>query len=154
MARIKKLKENGSTIYPATISEAVVDPETGEKWSSSGLRHVRATAYGRYYKFLSIARNAEKGIVRFSISSPLMGFADYMLKWRYETEAVKSCKAVCISATGAEMHERVKLVRTGNASFDVYFESNTGNDYPSCVFLGEGGTKTTNAVKGVSVLVV
>ena len=93
MARIKKLKENGSTIYPATISEAVVDPETGEKWSSSGLRHVRATAYGRYYKFLSIARNAEKGIVRFSISSPLMGFADYMLKWRYEAEAVKSCKA-------------------------------------------------------------
>ena len=154
MARVKKLKENGSTIYPTTIPQAVVDPETGEKWSSSGLRHVRATAHGRYYKFLSIARNAEKGIVRFSISSPLMGFADYMLKWRYESEAVKSCEAVCISATGAEMHERVKLVRTGNDSFDVYFESNTGNDYPSFVFLGAGGTKTTKAVTGFAVSVV
>lgn len=30
MARIKKLKENGSTIYPATITQAVVDPATGK----------------------------------------------------------------------------------------------------------------------------
>lgn len=30
MARIKKLKENGSTIYPATIPQAVVDPTTGK----------------------------------------------------------------------------------------------------------------------------
>ncbi len=29
MARIKKLKNNGSTIYPATIWNAVVDPDTG-----------------------------------------------------------------------------------------------------------------------------
>ena len=30
MARIKKLKENGSAIYPATITQAVVDPATGK----------------------------------------------------------------------------------------------------------------------------
>lgn len=30
MARIKKLKENGSTIYPTTIPQAVVDPATGK----------------------------------------------------------------------------------------------------------------------------
>ena len=30
MARIKKLKENGATIYPATIPQAVVDPTTGK----------------------------------------------------------------------------------------------------------------------------
>ena len=29
MARIKKLKENGKTVYPATIWNAVVDPATG-----------------------------------------------------------------------------------------------------------------------------
>ena len=29
MARIKKLKENGKTVYPATIWNAVVDPTTG-----------------------------------------------------------------------------------------------------------------------------
>lgn len=42
MARIKKLKENGSTIYPATIPQAVVDPETNEnienKFSKNGLQ--------------------------------------------------------------------------------------------------------------------
>ena len=26
MAKIKKLKENGATVYPATIPQAVVDP--------------------------------------------------------------------------------------------------------------------------------
>ena len=30
MARIKKLKENGKTVYPATIWNAVVDPTTGK----------------------------------------------------------------------------------------------------------------------------
>lgn len=30
MARIKKLKENGASIYPATIPQAVVDPTTGK----------------------------------------------------------------------------------------------------------------------------
>ena len=33
MAKIKKLKENGSTIYPATIPEAVVDPNNKTKLS-------------------------------------------------------------------------------------------------------------------------
>ena len=30
MARIKKLKENGKTVYPTTIWNAVVDPTTGK----------------------------------------------------------------------------------------------------------------------------
>lgn len=154
MARIKKLKENGSTIYPATISEAVVDPETGEKWSSSGLRHVRATAHGRYYKFLSIARNVEKGIVRFSISSPLMGYADYMVNWTYDTNTEKGMNLYCLFSTNAQMYNRVKLVRTGNDTFDVYFESNAGNDYPAFVFMGEGGTPKSSYITNYIVSIV
>lgn len=34
MARIKKLKENGKTVYPTTITQAVVDPTTGERLSA------------------------------------------------------------------------------------------------------------------------
>ena len=34
MARIKKLKENGKTVYPTTIPQAVVDPNTGERLSA------------------------------------------------------------------------------------------------------------------------
>lgn len=34
MARIKKLKENGKTVYPTTIPQAVVDPKTGERLSA------------------------------------------------------------------------------------------------------------------------
>ena len=31
MAKIKKIKENGVTIYPATIMQAVKDPNTGQR---------------------------------------------------------------------------------------------------------------------------
>ena len=34
MSRIKKLKENGKTVYPTTIPQAVVDPKTGERLSA------------------------------------------------------------------------------------------------------------------------
>lgn len=34
MAKIKKLKENGKTVYPTTITQAVVDPNTGERLSA------------------------------------------------------------------------------------------------------------------------
>ena len=34
MAKIKKLKENGKTVYPTTIPQAVVDPKTGERLSA------------------------------------------------------------------------------------------------------------------------
>lgn len=34
MARIKKLKENGKTVYPTTITQAVVDPTTGKSLSA------------------------------------------------------------------------------------------------------------------------
>lgn len=146
MARIKKLKENGATIYPATILDAVVDSKTSTPITKTRLRYSRASAHGRYYKFLTLKRGPEKGIIRFGIESPLMGYADYMVNWTYDTNTEKGMNLYCLFSTNAQMYNRVKLVRTGNDTFDVYFESNAGNDYPAFVFMGEGGTTESSSI--------
>ena len=154
MARIKKLKENGGTIYPATILEAVLDSKTSTPLSKTRLRYSRASAHGRYYKFMSLKRGTEKGIVRFGIESPLMGYAEYMVNWTYDTNTEKGMNPYCLFSTNAQMYNRVKLVRTGNDTFDAYFESNAGNDYPAFVFMGEGGTTDSSSITGYIVSIV
>lgn len=154
MAKIKKLKENGATIYPATILEAVLDSKTSTPLSKTRLRYTRASAHGRYYKFMSLKRGPEKGIVRFGIESPLMGYAEYMVNWTYDTNTEKGMDPYCLFSSNAQMYNRVKLVRTGNDTFDAYFESNAGNDYPAFVFMGEGGTNDSNSITGYVVSIV
>lgn len=154
MARIKKLKENGATIYPATILEAVLDSKTSTPLSKTRLRYTRASEHGRYYKFMSLKRGLEKGIVRFGIESPLMGYAEYMVNWIYDTNTEKGMDPYCLFSSNAQMYNRVKLVRTGNDTFDAYFESNAGNDYPAFVFMGEGGTNDRNSITGYVVSIV
>lgn len=154
MAKIKKLKENGGTIYPATILEAVLDSKTSTPLSKTRLRYTRASAHGRYYKFMSLKRGTEKGIVRFGIESPLMGYAEYMVNWTYDTNTEKGMNPYCLFSTNAQMYNRVKLVRTGNDTFDAYFESNAGNDYPAFVFMGEGGTTDSRSITGYIVSIV
>ena len=154
MAKIKKLKENGGTIYPATILDAVVDSKTSTPITKTRLRYSRASAHGRYYKFMSLKRGPEKGIVRFGIESPLMGYAEYMVNWTYDTNTEKSMDPYCLFSSNAQMYNRVKLVRTGNDTFDAYFESNAGNDYPAFVFMGEGGTTDSNSITGYIVSIV
>lgn len=154
MAKIKKLKNNGSTIYPATILEAVLDSKTSTPLSKTRLRYSRASAHGRYYKFMSLKRGPEKGIVRFGIESPLMGYAEYMVNWTYDTNTEKGMNPYCLFSSNAQMYNRVKLVRTGNDTFDAYFESNAGNDYPAFVFMGEGGTTDSNSITGYVVSIV
>lgn len=154
MAKIKKLKNNGGTIYPATILEAVLDSKTSTPLSKTRLRYTRASAHGRYYKFMSLKRGTEKGIVRFGIESPLMGYAEYMVNWTYDTNTEKGMNPYCLFSTNAQMYNRVKLVRTGNDTFDTYFESNAGNDYPAFVFMGEGGTTDSNSITGYIVSIV
>lgn len=154
MAKIKKLKENGGTIYPATILEAVLDSKTSTPLSKTRLRYTRASAHGRYYKFMSLKRGPEKGIVRFGIESPLMGYAEYMVNWTYDTNTEKGMNPYCLFSTNAQMYNRVKLVRTGNDTFDAYFESNAGNDYPAFVFMGEGGTTDSSSITGYIVSIV
>lgn len=154
MARSKKLKENGKTIYPVTILDAVVDSKTSTPVTKTRLRYSRASAHGRYYKFMTLKRGSEKGIIRFGIESPLMGYADYMVNWTYDTNTEKGMNPYCLFSTNAQMYNRVKLVRTGNDTFDVYFESNAGNDYPAFVFLGEGGTTDTSSITSYTVSIV
>ena len=103
---------------------------------------------------MSLKRGTEKGIVRFGIESPLMGYAEYMVNWTYDTNTEKGMNPYCLFSTNAQMYNRVKLVRTGNDTFDAYFESNAGNDYPAFVFMGEGGTTDSSSITGYIVSIV
>jgi len=154
MARSKKLKENGKTIYPVTILDAVVDSKTRTPVTKTRLQYSRTSAHGRYYKFMTLKRGPEKGIVRFGIESPLMGYADYMVNWTYDTNTEKGMNPYCLFSTNTQMYNRVKLVRTGGSTFDAYFESNAGNDYPAFVFMGEGGTTDSSAITSYTVSIV
>ena len=103
---------------------------------------------------MSLKRGTEKGIVRFGIESPLMGYAEYMVNCTYDTNTKKGMNPYCLFSTNAQMYNRVKLVRTGNDTFDAYFESNAGNDYPAFVFMGEGGTTDSSSITGYIVSIV
>lgn len=89
------------------------------------------------YKLFSILNGEDKASTTFSILSPVLsnglGYAKYIAYRPYEGTAVKNWSIRCIYATDSSMYNRIKLVRTGDATFDVYYESNTGNDY--CTFI-------------------
>lgn len=151
MARIKKLKENGATIYPVTILDAVVDPSTNRKLSNTAIRYFTG-GVSRYYKFMSFDIGGDKGLIRFGIISPLLGYGEFLINWGWQgTEEEKHCYPYCVLSTGSQMYNRVKLVRTGGSTFDAYFESNSGNDYATFVFMGQSGTSVKSfSASGVS----
>lgn len=150
MARIKKLKENGATIYPATILDAVVDPSTNRKLSNTAIRYFTG-GISRYYKFMSFDIGGDKGMIRFGIISPLLGYGEFLINWRWQGSTEKHCYPYCVLSTGSQMYNRVKLVRTGGRTFDAYFESNSDNDYATFVFMGQSGTSVKSfSVSGVS----
>ena len=151
MAKIKKLKENGGTIYPATILDAVVDPSTNRKLSNTAIRYFTG-GVSLYYKFMSFDIGGDKGMIRFGIVSPLLGYGEFMINWGWQgaTEE-KHCNPYCVFSTGSQMYNRVKLVRTGGSTFDAYFASNSGNDYATFVFMGQSGTSVKSfSASGVS----
>ncbi len=150
MARIKKLKENGKTIYPATILDAVVDPSTNRKLSNTAIRYFTG-GVSRYYKFMSFDIGGDKGMIRFGIFSPLLGYGEFLIDWGWQGSTEKHCYPYCLFSTNAQMYNRVKLVRTGGSTFDVYFESNPDNDYATFVFMGQSGTSVKSfSAAGVS----
>ena len=150
MARIKKLKENGATIYPATILDAVVDPSTNRKLSKTAIRYFTG-GVGRYYKFMSFDIGGDKGMIRFGIVSPLLGYGEFLIDWGWQGSTEKHCYPYCLFSTNAQIYNRVKLVRTGGSTFDAYFESNPGNDYATFVFMGQSGTSVKSfSASGVS----
>ena len=91
-------------------------------------------------------------MIRFGIVSPLLGYGEFMINWGWQgaTEE-KHCYPYCVLSTGSQMYNRVKLVRTGDSTFDAYFESNSGNDYATFVFMGQSGTSVKSfSASGVS----
>lgn len=188
MARIKKLKENGSTIYPGTIPQAVVDPTTGKNIteifasknvatsSSLGLiksgsdivvggdgsvrvnpmtvTRIHSMGISTAYKLFSINSMEDKGNIIFSIASPVLGggsgYATYMVYRIYQGANIeKHCYPVCLYATESSMYNRIKLVRTSNQSFDIYYQSKSGNDY--CNFILNCATSTDISIVAAGV---
>lgn len=96
------------------------------------------------YKLFSILSGGGKASTTFSILSPVLsgglGYAKYITYRPYEGTTVKNWSIRCIYATDSSMYNRIKLVRTGDNTFDVYYQSNTGNDY--CTFILDETTQT------------
>ena len=106
---------------------------------------------GLYYKFMSFDIVGDKGMIRFGIISPLLGYGEFLIGWGWQGTTEKHCYPYCLFSTNAQMYNRVKLVRTGDSTFDAYFESNSGNDYATFVFMGQSGTSVKSfSVSGVS----
>lgn len=178
MPQIHDLSVNGKRIYPSTIPQAVVDPETGKNITkifasknvatSSSLGLIKSgpdvvvggdgsvTVNNRIipkmykmgvnskYKLFSILSGGDKASTTFSILSPVLsnglGYAKYIVYRPYESATVKNWYPRCLYATDSTMYNRIKLVRTGDNTFDVYYQSNTGNDY--CTFILDETTQT------------
>lgn len=104
-----------------------------------------------YYKFMSFDVGGDKGMIRFGIISPILGYGEFLISWGWQGTTEKHCYPYCVLSTGSQMYNRVKLVRTGDSTFDAYFESNSGNDYATFVFMGQSGTSVKSfSVSGVS----
>lgn len=104
-----------------------------------------------YYKFMSFDVGGDKGTIRFGIISPILGYGEFLISWGWQGTTEKHCYPYCVLSTGSQMYNRVKLVRTGDSTFDAYFESNSGNDYATFVFMGQSGTSVKSfSVSGVS----
>lgn len=105
----------------------------------------------RYYKFMSFDIGGDKGMIRFGIISPISGYGEFLISWGWQGTTEKHCYPYCVLSTGSQMYNRVKLVRTGDSTFDAYFESNSGNDYATFVFMGQSGTSVKSfSASGVS----
>ena len=104
-----------------------------------------------YYKFMSFDIGGDKGMIRFGIISPILGYGEFLISWGWQGTTEKHCYPYCVLSTGSHLYNRVKLVRTGDSTFDAYFESNSGNDYATFVFMGQSGTSVKSfSVSGVS----
>lgn len=104
-----------------------------------------------YYKFMSFDIGGDKGMIRFGIISPILGYGEFLISWGWQGTTEKHCYPYCVLSTGSQMYNRVKLVRTGDGTFDAYFESNSDNDYATFVFMGQSGTSVKSfSVSGVS----
>ena len=144
-------RDEAETLRDKAEEQRVANEEAREQASKKYLTTTGEDIVSTIYKFASIDLGGDKGSVRFGIISRILGYGEFLINWPWQSTEQKECTPFCLFATGEEMHDRMKLVRTGNASFDVYFESNTGNDY--CVFVYMGGKRPeTFTATGVSAI--
>ena len=64
-----------------------------------------------YYKFMSFDIGGDKGMIRFGIVSPLLGYGEFMINWGWQgTTEEKHCNPYCVFSTGSQMYNRVRCV--------------------------------------------
>lgn len=91
MAKIKKLKENGATIYPATIPQAVIDPENG--------RTVKEIC-DEFDSFLNDANNKDEVINKWrEIEEFLAGISDTQTLTGMLNDTLNAAKSYTDTAT-------------------------------------------------------
>ena len=107
MARSKKLKENGQTIYPVTIWNAVVDPTTKSKYKIEEAKTVIKRMIRTYHVDViaigngTASRESEQFI------------ADIL------AEIPEPCKYIVVSEAGASIYSASKLAAEEFPEFDV-----------------------------------
>ena len=144
-------RDEAETLRDKAEEQRVANEEAREQASKKYLTTTGGDIVSSIYKFASIDLGGDKGSVRFGIISRILGYGEFLIDWPWQSTEQKRCTPYCLFATGAEMHDRMKLVRTGNATFDVYFEGDSGNDY--CVFVYMGGNRPdTFTATGVSAI--
>lgn len=144
-------RDEAETLRDKAEEQRVANEEAREQASKKYLTTTGGDIVSTIYKFASINLGGDKGSVRFGIISRILGYGEFLIGWPWQSTEQKECTPYCLFATGAEMHDRMKLVRTGNATFDVYFEGDSGNDY--CMFVYMGGNRpATFTATGVSAI--
>ena len=140
--------KSGTDIVVSGDGSVKVNPLTVTRIHSMGI----STAY----KLFSINGIGDKFNNVFSIVSPVLGgskgYATYMIYAPWQGNTVKDCYPVCLFATETSMYNRIKLVRTGDQSFDVYYQSNSGNDYCNFILHCSTSSAITVIATGVSAI--
>ena len=102
-------------------------------------------------KLLTFTRNEEKGWLRISISdcnNQGTGItALYVVKWPYNSSSDASTYPVsisCLYSTVVNVSDRLTVVRTSGATFDLYYTPNSYGSEVGCVLEGYSGTCTIN----------
>lgn len=111
-----------------------------------------STTRGDSIKLFSFTRGNEKGWIRFSISDSNNStsgiYAKYIIGWSYTTTNPKSVFVQCIYSYRLNHSDKINLVSTGDASYDVYY---TPENYSSKTqYLVEGYSDAVSSINYTS----
>ena len=152
------LEYNGGKVWHAGNdgSGSGLDADTldGRHYTSFPLRiggGLYTTTDNPSVKLLTFTRGGDKGWLRISISDSNNGgsgiTALYVVKWPYNSSSDASTYPVsisCLYSTVVNVSDRLTVVRTSGATFDLYYTPNSNGSEVGCVLEGYGGTCTIN----------